>query len=925
MSFPSAAELEKILVDEDMEQLRQMGGGPGIAKKLGSDTERGLDLDSVYKQRSRYGANSLPYKEVPSILDMFLDALNDDTLKILIVCAILSLILETFFAKPEERGTAWIDGAAILIAVAIVSTVQAFSNHDQAEQFAKINRCNYIYKVHVVRSGEVAEINSTDVVVGDVVQLNPGDKIPADGIILTANSLEIDTSSATGESDSVLKTVDNPFIISGTLVNQGTGSFLVLAVGAHSNFGRIFATLNEEQKPTPLQDKLEDLANSIGYAGMVVATITFIALFAAWIFNRFRLGFHWADTKDLLDYLVGALTIVVVAVPEGLPLAVTISLAYSMKKMMHDNNFVRHLRACETMGSATVICTDKTGTLTMNEMNCENIIIGLKSYPITYEELPGVPDKYLEELDKLICTNTTAIMNKNGNFGTQTECALLRFTQKHGADIEGIRQKYKAVQQFQFNTNRKTMSTVYQEGNEYIISAKGAQEYILSKCATYVDENLIENNLTTEIVADINKMINANCEKGYRMIAVAARRSIEIPQKVDDAEKDLTLFALFSIRDSLRPSTPGAIRACQKAGIRVIMVTGDNALTATSIARDCGIITNGRRVITGDDIRNKTPEQIEEIVGDCCVVARSKPLDKYEVVQALQRAGEVVAVTGDGTNDAPALRKADVGLSMGVCGTELAKEASDIVILDDNFKSIVSSVMWGRCIFNNVRRFLQFQLTANVVTLFISFISSVILQDTPFKAVQLLWINLIMDSLGALALATSLPHLALLDKPPNSRDAPLISDYMIQNIGSQSVYQILLMVLLLIFHGDIPARSIHHYSLIFNVFVFCQVFNLINARIVDGEDKLTEGLFSNKLFLIIMGGISVVEFILIQECGKFFAAEALSLKEWIFSIAIGFCCIPYGVMMRSRPISIFKKISSFFTTIGKSTSKEKDE
>ena len=925
MSFLSADELEKVLINEDVDQLKQMGGGVEIAKKIGSNVETGLDHDSIHKQRTKYGSNSLPYKDVPSIFEMLLDALNDNTLKILIVCAILSLVLETFFAKPEEKSTAWIDGAAILIAVAIVSIVQAISNHDQAEQFAKINRCNYVYRVHVVRGGEVYEINSTEVVVGDIVQLNPGDKIPADGVILSANSLEIDTSSATGESDSVLKTVDNPFIVSGTLVNQGTGTFLVMAVGSHSNFGRIFATLNEEQKPTPLQDKLEDLANSIGYAGMVVAAITFIALCAAWIVNRFRFGFQWADTKDLLDYLVGALTIVVVAVPEGLPLAVTISLAYSMKKMMKDNNFVRHIKACETMGSATVICTDKTGTLTMNEMNCESVIIGLKDHTMRYGELPDVPEEYMNELVKLICTNTTAIMNKNGNFGTQTECALLRFTQKHGADIEGIRQKFKPVEQFQFNTNRKTMSTVFKDGDMYTISVKGAQELILGKCTKYIDENMKEKPLTTEVVADLNKLINADCEKGYRMLAVASRRSSFAPSKVEDAEQELTLFATFAIRDSLRPSTPGAIRTCQKAGIRVIMVTGDNALTATTIARDCGIITNGRRVITGDDIRGKSPEEIVELVSDCCVVARSKPLDKYEVVQALQRAGEVVAVTGDGTNDAPALRKADVGLSMGVCGTELAKEASDIVILDDNFKSIVSSVMWGRCIFNNVRRFLQFQLTANVVTLFISFISSVILQDTPFKAVQLLWINLIMDSLGALALATSLPHLSLLDKPPNSRDAPLISDYMIQNIGSQSLYQIILMVLLLIFHGDIPARSVHHYSLIFNVFVFCQVFNLVNARIVDSDDKLTEGLLSNKLFLIIMSGISIVEWILIQQCGKFFAAEALSLKEWIFSLLIGFACIPYGVLVRSKPIALFKQISSFFTSFGRSSGKQKDE
>lgn len=906
----TAEQLEKILVDEDDRAIETLGGVEKIAELVGSDIEKGLSTEKLDKQREKFGSNSVPVREVPSIWEMLMDALDDATLKILILCAICSLILETTFATPEERGTAWIDGAAILCAVSVVSLVQAFSNHDQAIQFAKINRCNYIYSVHVIRDGSMHEIKSSDVLCGDIVVLSPGDKISADGIIIESSDLEIDTSAATGESKHDLKSLDNPFLLSGTLVSQGRGKYLVLCVGSHSNFGRIFATLNEEQKQTPLQDKLEGLAENIGYAGMIVAVVSFVALFMHWIYMRITAGWTWSSAQDLLEYLVGALSIVVVAVPEGLPLAVTISLAYSMKKMMKDNNFVRHLRACETMGSATVICTDKTGTLTLNEMNVEKIIIGDQN--MDAKDHSQIEKSLIEKIIESISINSTAEITDHGSFGTQTECALLRYAISYGADINKIRSEHKEAHQYSFSTLRKTMSTYFKHNDKYVVCAKGAWEYILSQCNQYYDKNGKIYELTADVNKSLKAIIEDGCRQGYRMMSVAYKQTDSIPKNQDDAESNMTLLCVFAIRDSLRPSTPGAIAECQKAGIRVIMITGDNALTATAIANDCGIKTGDRTVLTGDDIRDKSEKELEELVKSCCVVARAKPLDKYAVVNALQRLGEVVAVTGDGTNDAPALHTADVGLSMGICGTEIAKEASDIVILDDNFKSIVSSVIWGRCIYNNVRRFLQFQLTANVGTLFISFLSSVILQDTPFKAVQLLWINMIMDSLGALALATSMPQISLLHRPPNNREAPLISEFMIKNIGSQSLFQVGLMMILLVFHGSIEARSVHHYTLIFNVFVYCQVFNLINARVVDRDDKIFDSFFSNPLFLIIMGGIAVVEFVLVQICSKFFASEKLSFNEWIFSILVGAACVPYGLVARALPINVFNRIVQLF-------------
>jgi Ca2+-transporting ATPase len=447
------------------------------------------------------------------------------------------------------------------------------------------------------------------------------------------------------------------------------------------------------------------------------------------------------------------------------------------------------------------------------------------------------------------------------------------------------------------------MSTVEQTPKGLLVHVKGAPDELLGNCTSYVDESGVICQVTETFQANITRLLENECTMAYRTLAVAYKVVQTEPESAEEAESDLTLLAILSIRDSLRRHTERSIASCQHAGIRVIMVTGDHLLTATAIAQECNLLVNEKIPITGAQLRKMLPLQLVEVLPTIAVVARSTPMDKHLLVTALKEAGHIVAVTGDGTNDVPALIAADVGLSMGKCGTELAKEASDIVVLDDDFRSIVRAVVWGRTVYNNIKRFLQFQLTANISTLFISFLSAVLLEHTPFKAVQLLRVNLIMDSLGALALATGKPHDVLLNQRPNSRETPLISAFMIRNIAGQSLLQILLIWLILVFPCGLKVHSQHHYTLLYNVFVFCQMFNLINARATDPGDDPTIGVFDTPLFFGIMVGVGVVEVILIHFAGQFFSCTRLRTREWLISVGLAGLTLPMGFLLRRMPIN----------------------
>lgn len=895
----SPNDLWEIQENQDLKVLQSHGGISTISEKLDTDLKTGIrNLNSIPSRLNFYGSNNIPDIPVKSFFEMLKEALMDETLLILIACAILSLVLEMIFSPPSERSTAWIDGASILLAVAIVSLVQASSNRKQELQFASVNRIKSIFQVPVIRAGKIFKVKNTELVVGDLVLMEQGDIVPADGLIVESQNIKIDQSNATGESEAVIKNSANPYLISNTHVVEGRGTMLVTCVGTLSHQGRIFELIaNEERGETPLQEKLSDLAKKIGYFGIFVASITYIILVIGWIYHTYNRGFKWSALREPLNFFIVAITIVACAVPEGLPLAVTISLAYSMRQMMNDNNFVRHLNACETMGSATVICSDKTGTLTLNEMNVERVMIGLHAnvFPISAH--------FNDFLCYSMSVNSHAIISEKDQIGSQTECALVRYI---GVDkCTHNRESANIVNCFQFDRIRKRMSTIERcSDGSLTIHVKGAPDEILPRCTHYMNENEEILEATPEYKEKATAIINDECSRSYRTIAIAYKRVTQ-PTEInpdsmtpENTETDLTLLAVLSIRDSLRRHTVKSIADCQYAGIRVIMVTGDHMLTATSIAKECGILKTDGITLTGKQLRDMPKEELIDTLPQLCVVARSTPTDKYILVQALQEMGEIVSVTGDGTNDVPALIKADVGMAMGKCGTELAKEASDIIVLDDDFRSIVKSVLWGRCVYNNIQRFLQFQLTANVATLFVSLVSAIFLKDTPFQAVQLLWVNLIMDSLGALSLATGKPHETLLAKKPQRKDAPLITPFMITNIAGQASLQSFLICMILLFPGRYEPYSMRHYTFLFNVFVLCQMWNLLNARSTCTTEKIMIGLLDTPLFLGIMIGIGVVQFILVQFAGKFFSCTPLTALEWVYSLLLSGISLPLGYVLR---------------------------
>ncbi|EAY13531.1 calcium-translocating P-type ATPase, PMCA-type family protein [Trichomonas vaginalis G3] len=878
----------------DINKLNNEYGGPvNLCKSLNSDPQQGLNNNQALNQNlSSYGHNDLPVREIKTFCEIFLDAISDKTLIILIICAILSLILEVTFASPEERSTSWIDGGAILIAVAIVSIVQTISNSNQEKQFAAVNRIKSIFKVTVIRYGHTTQVQNLDIVVGDVVILEPGDKIPADGVILTSEDLYVDQSVASGESEAVLKSETDPFLIGGTHVSDGRGSFLVTSVGTRTQQGKALnAIANEESRETPLTEKLSVLAEQIGYLGMGFASLAFICILIPWIYHEIKLKqFSIARLREPLDMLVVSLTIVVCAVPEGLPLAVTISLAYSMRRMMTDNNFVRRLEACETMGSATVILTDKTGTLTKNEMNIERMIIAgsvTTNLPSKLRE----DKEFMSNLVDGLVVNSHAILDGASSIGNQTECALLRFSANAlRIDWQNIRNNAKILHCFQFDRIRKLMSTIIQNGNDIVVHTKGAPDLLLPKCTKFYNDDGLIKEMTENNRNFFQQKVIEEGKQSFRTIALAYKKCPTKPLTANDAENDLILLAIFSIRDTIRPNTQRSISAVKNADIRVVMLTGDHPSTAAAIATDVGILENGYKIITGSELNGLKPSDVYEILKDVSVVARSTPLDKHMIVNAFKQAGEIVAVTGDGTNDVPALMAADVGLAMGKSGTELAKEASDICILDDDFRSIVRSVVWGRGISNNIRRFLQFQLTANVVTLIISTFDAIYSQTAPFKAVQLLWVNLIMDSLGALSLATGTPSDNLLNRPPIPPSSPLISFFMFYQISVQTIFQLLTMFVL----SKIQKES---ETFVFTVFILSQAFNLFNCRAAEPNDSAFQGAFHG-LFILIFLLICLIQIVLVEFTPKFFACEPLNLMQWICAFFDAAMAIPVGIIAR---------------------------
>ncbi|EYC38048.1 hypothetical protein Y032_0747g2019 [Ancylostoma ceylanicum] len=999
MELRGGEALEKVISD--------YGSVEGLCEKLKTDPINGLPNDkALLSQRQHvFGKNEIPPAPSKSFFRLAWEALQDITLVILLVAALVSLGL-SFYKPPEgagaghdesEKEAGWIEGVAILVAVIVVVLVTALNDWSKEKQFRGLqSKIETEHKFSVIRGGQPIDVVVNELVVGDVARVKYGDLLPADGILIQSNDLKIDESSLTGESDLIRKSFDHdPVLLSGTHAMEGSGRFVITAVGLNSQTGIIMSLLGatkedkkdeksdkvemngnghpatltvanglsngekkkEEEAIVPVDDetkgksvlqaKLSNLAIQIGYIGSIVAAATVLILIIRHCITHYAINQETFKTSDLayfVNFIIIGVTVLVIAVPEGLPLAITLALTYSVKKMMKDNNLVRHLDACETMGNATAICSDKTGTLTTNRMTCVQQYINGSFYKTQAPSYNLLHKKTRELLVEGIAVNSgysSQVLppakpgEQRQQVGNKTECALLGFILDLNQSYDEIRSKHPEESLFKvytFNSSRKSMMTVIELPNGgYRIYAKGASEIILSRCSFILGQDGALQSFAASQVAELTKdVIEPMASDGLRTIGLAYKDMVPAGSKKEDNEVEytgeidwddeetirngMTAIAIMGIQDPVRPEVPAAIDKCQRAGITVRMVTGDNINTARSIATSCGILKPGADFLAleGKDFNARIRDEngkvsqakLDAIWPRLRVLARAQPSDKYVLVKGIidskvSKNREVVAVTGDGTNDAPALKKADVGFAMGIAGTDVAKEASDIILTDDNFTSIVKAVMWGRNVYDSIAKFLQFQLTVNVVAVTIAFIGACAISDSPLKAVQMLWVNLIMDTLASLALATEMPTEDLLERKPYGRTKSLISRTMVKNIVGHALYQLVILFGIM-FWGDkfIPdtpsgrnaplgAPPSAHFTIIFNAFVLMTLCNEINARKIHGERNVFKGLFTNPIFCVIWISTLISQVLIVQFGGHWFSTAPLNAVQWAICIACG--------------------------------------
>lgn len=1064
---------------EDLDYLQATLHGPAqLLASLDVSADQGIQTSTCAARVNCFGSN---HKDPPTrtpFCTLLYNALDDFMLKLLIVCAIFSITVDMSFATPAERSHAWIEGTAIIFAVAVVSLVGAWSDYKKEGQFLEQQRVDENSKtVFVMRDSKEEEIHKNHIKVGDLIKVVNGMNVPVDGVVIKGVGIMSDESAMTGESDHLPKegydkcrqrqrehegdgkdfsrdphACPSPVLLSGTQVQTGEGWFICVVVGEMTCEGQILASVEERSnETTPLQAKLEVIATDIGKLGMYAAILIVHALLLRnFIEGMMRrefdlLGGEMASdiantncqetftcdgritqyVKEWLKYLIVGVAIIVVAVPEGLPLAVMISLAYSVTRMLEDQNFVKRLTSCEIMGGANNICSDKTGTLTKNQMTWTQIWAGQDvkianpdgALTDLIDTSAFLGNKFTKErLAEAVACNTVGTHENAG----ATELAMLKFIKRCDIDYHHLRQKYLGSEpmRFPFDSSRKRMSTVLEleedDATEHNYSkrihCKGASEIVLATCTHYLNEQGEKVVLDDQMSQQLDQVIKSYARGALRTIAFAykdlqpneggpAHEDIEAGSKIYKIEEGgFTLICIAGIKDIIRDEVPQAVINCNEAGVRVRMVTGDNKITAIAIAKECGILHEGEEdtfgvcmegpefnEYVGSLVHKDTRERIvvmgkeadKEIIGNIehmkvirsklKVLARSRPNDKYIMVAGLRQLGDIVAVTGDGTNDAPALRKADVGFAMKT-GTQVAHSAADIIIQDDNFASIVKACKWGRNVFDNIRRFLQFQLTVNVVALITSFIGSCVLWESPLAAIQLLWVNLIMDSLASLALATETPKDDLLQRPPYRKKEYIISKKMVKHILGMSIYQaIILFVIVFAGHTFIPegaegvyntandeSRGItaqqvldhpvekyrtwnadyvfngmvrdfdgsdiykpfqattpsRHLSVVFNLFVLLQIFNMLAARKINDEVNIFSGIFTNAMFisvwLIIVGG----QVCMVQFGGRVMKVHIAGLTgtQWVICLIGGFSALIVDLILKFFPDHIWPSL-----------------
>ncbi|MCF2598307.1 calcium-translocating P-type ATPase, PMCA-type [Phocaeicola barnesiae] len=843
----------------------------------------GLTDQEVLSSREKYGVNLLTPPKRPSMWKLYLEKFQDPVIRVLLVAAFFSLIISIIENEYAET-------IGIFFAIFLATGIGFYFEYDANKKFDLLNAVGEETPVTVIRNGKIHEIPRKDIVVGDIVILNTGEEVPADGTLLEAVSLQINESSLTGEL-MVNKTVDEAHfdeeatypsntVMRGTTVTDGHGIMRVDKVGDATEIGKVARQATEQsEEQTPLNIQLTKLANLIGKAGFTIAALTFIIFTSKDLYAYFTSGAYTGDwhswlaiARIVLKYFMMAVTLIVVAVPEGLPMSVTLSLALNMRRMLKTNNLVRKMHACETMGAITVICTDKTGTLTQNLMQVYEAQVDNSQPDLVAEGIAVNSTAFLEE---------KAAGEKPSGVGNPTEIALLLWLNGQGKDYMSLRTQAKVVNQLTFSTERKYMATLVDSPirQKRILYIKGAPEIVMSKCS-----------LPADAIARYNEQLLAYQNKAMRTLGIAYREIAE-GESSDCAtlvnEGGLTFQGIFAISDPIRPDVPDAVKKCQSAGIGVKIVTGDTPGTATEIARQIGLWQpedTERNRITGVEFAALSDEEALDRVLDLKVMSRARPMDKQRLVQLLQQKGAVVAVTGDGTNDAPALNHAQVGLSMGT-GTSVAKEASDITLLDDSFHSIATAVMWGRSLYKNIQRFIVFQLTINVVALLSVLLGAFFGTELPLTVTQMLWVNLIMDTFAAMALASISPSMDVMNEKPRKRTDFIITPAMRNNIlGVGLGFLVILMGLLAYFKTLPGGMDVHHLTVFFTIFVMLQFWNLFNASVFGTNHSIFKDASHALGMLSVALIILVGQFLIVTFGGKVFRTEPLPLMEWLYII-----------------------------------------
>lgn len=948
----------------------------------------GLTSAQVEESRALHGSNELTPPSRDPWWVQLLRKFADPLIVILIAAAVISFIPVIFV---EDHS--WLESAGILGAVLLATTVGFVNEYRANQEFDILNKVNDVTPVRVIRDGQPLMIPKNELVVGDILSLETGNEVPADGVVLESVSLRINQSSLTGESEPVLKppaeeeeslpgAYPRNVVLRSTLVSEGHGVVCVTRVGDATEIGKVArsATAESEEK-SPLNLQLDSLSKGISVLGSTIAFFIFASLivmdvvqgnfvlsgpqwgvfsiiiltaavlmFKIWYpvlmdlagYAKLHIPAPTLVTKEgaapwlicfvggllvfgigmgimigtgavaadittwlpgdaaasLMTYFMIAITLIVVSVPEGLPMSVTLSLAYSMRKMARQNNLVRQMDACETIGAATVVCSDKTGTLTMNRMTVRE-----SHFPGVTEQ--GAKAPIFPLLTEAVAVNSTADLDADGTvLGNVTEGAMLMFLKDSGVSYSEKRDAFKLIGQLPFHTQNKYMATCgtssVLEGTN-VLYIKGAPEIVLSKCSSTYD-----GPLTDTVRDSVMQTIVTAQRKAMRVLGLAYRPNCSEtePDAIKAAATDLVWLGCFVIQDPVRPDVPAAIESCHRAGVGVKIVTGDNFETACQIGREIGLLPAEElpegAVLTGEQFADLTDEQLYNQVDDLRVLSRARPLDKLRLVKTLQKKNHVVAVTGDGTNDAPALNHADVGLSMGITGTSVAKEASDIILLDDSFTSIIRAIKWGRSLYRNIQKFIVFQLTVNVAACGIAALGPFIGCDLPLTVTQMLWVNLIMDTFAALALATEPPSDDVMDKKPRNKLAFIITPDMwkwILSLGAAFIVALIAYVKLGV-EGGVTTEHTHEVTMLFTGFVMLQFWNLFNARVYGTNKSFLNGIFGNISFLLIAGVIVLGQVLAVQFGGEILRTEPISLQDWLVIIAVTCPVLIVGEIVR---------------------------